>query len=86
MGKNILVEEAVYRFTHDQVMDWLIPGLAPTGKHVQIGLVAIIRFENDKITSEHIYWDHASLLTHTSNVIASCLSLTNAEHRGSFKA
>jgi carboxymethylenebutenolidase len=62
VGKDILVEEAVYRFTHDQVMDWLIPGLAPTGKYVEIGLVAIIRFENDKITSEHLYWDHASLL------------------------
>jgi len=61
-GEDILVDEAVYRFTHDQVMDWLIPGVPPTGKHVEIGLVAIIKFENDKIASEHIYWDQASLL------------------------
>ena len=63
IGKDILVEEAVYTFTHDQVIDWLIPGIAPTRKHVEIPIVAIIKFENDKIAGEHIYWDHASLLT-----------------------
>ena len=62
VGKDILVEEAVYQFTHDQVMDWLIPGLAATGKHVAISIVAIIKFKNDKIASEHLYWDHTSLL------------------------
>jgi carboxymethylenebutenolidase len=29
---------------------------------VEVGLVAIIRFENEKISSEHLYWDHASVL------------------------
>jgi len=61
-GTDILVEEAVYRFTHDQVMDWMIPGVPATGKPVEAGVVAIIRFENGKISSEHLYWDHASVL------------------------
>jgi carboxymethylenebutenolidase len=62
VGKDTLVEEAVYQFTHDQVMDWFVPGVAPTGKSVEIGTVAIVKFENAKIASEHLYWDHASVL------------------------
>jgi carboxymethylenebutenolidase len=62
VGKDILAEEAVYRFTHDQVMDWMIPGVPATGKRVEVGVVGIITFENGKIASEHLYWDHASVL------------------------
>ena len=62
VGKDILVEEAVYQFTHDQVMDWFVPGVAPTRKSVEIGVVAIVKFENAKIASEHLYWDQASVL------------------------
>src|SRR5258707_13400275 len=62
VGKDILAEEAVYQFTHDRVMDWMIPGVPPTGKRVEVGVVGIIKFENGKIASEHLYWDHASVL------------------------
>jgi len=62
VGEDVLVEEAVYQFTHDQVMDWMIPGVAPTGKRIEVGVVGIIKFENGKIASEHLYWDHASVL------------------------
>jgi carboxymethylenebutenolidase len=62
VGKDTLVEEAVYSFTHDQVMDWMIPGVPPTGRRVEVGVVAIVRFEGGKIASEHLYWDHASVL------------------------
>jgi carboxymethylenebutenolidase len=62
VGKDSLAEEAVYQFTHDQFMDWMIPGVPPTGKRVEVGVVAIIKFENGKIASEHLYWDHASVL------------------------
>ena len=43
-------------------MDWLLPGVPPTGKHVEMPLVVIIKFEADKIAHEHIYWDQASVL------------------------
>jgi carboxymethylenebutenolidase len=62
VGENILAEEAVYQFTHDQVMGWLVPGVPPTGKRVEGGVVGIITFENSKIASEHLCWDHASVL------------------------
>jgi carboxymethylenebutenolidase len=60
VGENILAEEAVYQFTHDQVMDWLVPGVPP--KRVEADVVGIITFENGKIAFAHLYWDHASVL------------------------
>ena len=35
---------------------------APTGKHVEVPLVAIVRFREGKLAHEHIYWDQASVL------------------------
>jgi len=43
-------------------MDWMLPGVAPTGKRVEIPLVAIVRFRDNKLAHEHIYWDQASVL------------------------
>ena len=62
IGQSQVVDELIIRFTHSICMDWLLPGIAPTGKRVQVPLVAIIRFEGDRIVREHLYWDQASLL------------------------
>jgi carboxymethylenebutenolidase len=62
VGANRIVEEKVFCFTHDAPLDWLLPGVAPTGKRVEIPLVAIITFSGDKLCNEHIYWDQASVL------------------------
>jgi carboxymethylenebutenolidase len=40
----------------------MLPGLAPTGRHVEVPLVAIVRFRDGKLAHEHIYWDQASVL------------------------
>ena len=52
----------LFCFTHDIEIDWMLPGVAPTGKYVEIPLVAIVRFRGDKLYHEHIYWDQASVL------------------------
>ena len=57
-----LVDEMVFKFTHTMRMDWMLPGIAPTGKRVEVALVAIIRFRDGKVAHEHIYWDQASVL------------------------
>src|SRR5262245_27748237 len=57
-----VVDELIMRFTRSIRMDWLLPGIPPTGKHVEIPFVAIIRFDGDKIAHEHLYWDQASVL------------------------
>jgi carboxymethylenebutenolidase len=40
----------------------MLPGIAPTGKYVEVPLVAIVCFRGDKLYHEHIYWDQASVL------------------------
>ena len=62
IGQGQIVDEMVLRFTHSLRMDWLLPGITPTGKRVELPCVAIIKFEGDKITHEHLYWDQASVL------------------------
>jgi carboxymethylenebutenolidase len=61
-GENILIDEFIVRFTHDIVMDAILPGVAPTGRQVEVPHVAVVGFENGKVAYERIYWDQASLL------------------------
>ena len=62
VGADRIVDEMLFCFTHDNEIDWMLPGIPPTGKYVEIPLVAIVRFRGDKIHGEHIYWDQASVL------------------------
>src|ERR1700693_1972881 len=62
VGTDCVVDEFVVHFTHTTEIDWLLPGVPPTGRVVEIPLVAIVRFRGDKLYNEHIYWDQASVL------------------------
>jgi carboxymethylenebutenolidase len=62
IGQGRVVDEMIIRFTHSIRMDWLLPGVPPTGKRVEFPFVAIIQFKGDKIAHEHLYWDQASVL------------------------
>ena len=62
IGEDQLVDEMVFKFTHSIPMDWMLPGIPPTGKRVEVPLVAIVRFRDGKLAHEHIYWDQASVL------------------------
>jgi carboxymethylenebutenolidase len=62
IGEDQIVDEMVFKFTHSIPMDWMLPGIPPTGKRVEVPLVAIVRFRDGKLAHEHIYWDQASVL------------------------
>src|SRR5207244_824809 len=62
IGEDQIVDEMVFKFTHTIPMDWMLPGIPPTGKRVEVPLVAIVRFRDGKLAHEHIYWDQASVL------------------------
>ena len=62
VGEDQLVDEMIFSFTHTQEMPWMLPGIAPTNRHVEVALVAIVKFRGDKLAHEHIYWDQASVL------------------------
>src|SRR5947208_15739520 len=62
IGNDQLVDEMIFKFTHTIRMDWMLPGVAPTGRRVEIPLVVIVRFRDGKLAHEHIYWDQGSVL------------------------
>jgi carboxymethylenebutenolidase len=62
VGATQVVDEMLFCFTHTCEIDWMLPGVPPSGKYVEVPLVAIIKFRGDKLYHEHIYWDQASVL------------------------
>src|SRR2546422_11548725 len=62
IGIERVVDEMVFEFTHTIKMDWMLPGVEPTNKHVKIPLVVIVHFRDGKLAHEHIYWDQGSVL------------------------
>jgi carboxymethylenebutenolidase len=62
VGEEQLVDEMIFSFTHTQEMPWMLPGIPPTNRYVEVPLVAIVRFRDGKLAHEHIYWDQASVL------------------------
>lgn len=62
VGPECVVDEFIVHFTHTTEIDWLLPGVPPTGRKVEIPTVAIVKFEGGKVAHEHIYWDQASVL------------------------
>jgi carboxymethylenebutenolidase len=62
IGQGRVVDELIMRFTHSIRMDWVLPGIPPTGKRVELPFVVIVQFEGDKLAHEHLYWDQASVL------------------------
>jgi carboxymethylenebutenolidase len=57
----------------------MLPGIAPTGKRVEVPLVAIVQFRDGKLAHEHIYWDQASVLVQLGLIDAGTLPVAGVE-------
>src|SRR5919198_4030773 len=79
VGEDRLVDEMVARFTHSVRMDWALPGIAPTGRWVVLPLIVVVQFRGDKLASERIYWDQASLLVQLGLLKADDLPVAGVE-------
>ena len=79
IGEDQLADEMVFKFTHSIRMDWMLPGVAPTGKRVEVPLVAIVRFREGKLAHEHIYWDQASVLAQIGLIDSASLPVAGVE-------
>ena len=62
-GDDRIVEEMAVRFTHTVDMDWLLPGVRPTGRKAEFMVAVFIQFDGGKIAHEHLYWDQATVLS-----------------------
>jgi carboxymethylenebutenolidase len=79
IGIDRVVDEMVFEFTHTIKMDWMLPGVEPTNKHVKVALVVIVHFREGKLAQEHIYWDQASVLAQLGLIDASKLPVAGVE-------
>ena len=79
VGTDQIVEELAISFTHTTPIDWLLPGVAPTGKPVELVVVVIVGFKDGKISHEHIYWDQASVLVQIGLLDPQGLPVSGAE-------
>jgi carboxymethylenebutenolidase len=79
VGHDQVVEELVIGFTHTTPIDWLLPGIPPTGKPVEMAVVVIVGFKDGKISHEHIYWDQAGVLVQVGLLDPTSLPVSGAE-------
>jgi carboxymethylenebutenolidase len=79
VGIDRVVDEMVFEFTHTIKMDWMLPGVAPTNKHVKIPLIVVVHFRDGQLAHEHIYWDQASVLAQLGLIDAATLPVAGVE-------
>src|SRR5476649_2988012 len=79
VGADQIVDEMIFSFTHTSEVDWMLPGIAPTGRKVEIPLIAIVRFRDGKLAHEHIYWDQASVLVQIGQLDPAGLPVAGVE-------
>ena len=79
VGENQLVDELIFSFTHTQEMPWMLPGVAPTHRRVEVPLVAVVGFREGKVFCERVYWDQASVLKQIGLLTDASLPVCGAE-------
>lgn len=73
-----LVDELIISFTHTTRIDWMLPGIDPTGRRVEAVFVVIVGIEDDKVSYEHILWDQANVLVQIGLLDPTGLPVTGA--------
>lgn len=56
LGHDRIVEEFVFSFTHSTRVDWMLPGVPPTGRRVEVAMTGAVGFRGDRLYHEHISW------------------------------
>jgi carboxymethylenebutenolidase len=79
VGQERVIDEMIFKFTHDIEMDWMLPGIPPTGKRVEVPLVVVVQIGGDDIVCERIYWDQASVLVQLGLIDPTVLPAVGAE-------
>jgi len=79
VGDTQIVDELVISFTHTTPIDWMLPGVAPTEKPVEIAVAVVVGFNDGKISHEHIFWDQASVLVQIGLIDPKGLPVVGAE-------
>ncbi|KAF2032557.1 hypothetical protein EK21DRAFT_98938 [Setomelanomma holmii] len=57
-----VIDEFIFKFTHDRELDWLVPGIPPTDLKVEVPFTAVVNTRGDRLYHEHISWDQGTVL------------------------
>ncbi|EHA47811.1 hypothetical protein MGG_09427 [Pyricularia oryzae 70-15] len=57
-----VIDEFIFKCTHNLEIDWLVPGIPPTGKKLEIPFTAVVNIRGDRLFHEHISWDQGTVL------------------------
>ncbi|MEJ2860179.1 ester cyclase [Actinomycetospora flava] len=58
-----VVDEQRVTFTHDVALPWLLPGVAPTGRRVEVLAISVVAVRRERITEHRTLWDQHGLLS-----------------------
>lgn len=86
VGADQVVDELILSFTHDVPLEFMLPGIPPTGQYVELPLVVVMKFQNEKIAHEHIYWDQGSLLAQVGVLNPARVPVIGAEQASALRA
>lgn len=62
IGADRVVDEIHLRFKHTEEVPWMLPGVPPTNKKIEIMMVSVVTLRCGRLYHEHVYWDQASVL------------------------
>jgi len=62
VGVDKIVDEMVLAFRHTCEIPWMLPGVPPTDREVEVPIVTVVTVRAGKLVKEHVYWDQASVL------------------------
>lgn len=62
VGSDKVVDEMLISLLHTQEIPWLLPGVPPTGRQIELVLVSVVKIVGGKLESERLHWDQASVL------------------------
>ncbi|KAH7883508.1 NTF2-like protein [Phlebopus sp. FC_14] len=79
IGCDRIVDEMIFKFQHTTEIDYILPGVPPTGKMVEIAMVGVVAFRGDKLFFEHLYWDQASVLVQLGLLQSSSLPIAGLQ-------
>ena len=86
VGVDQVVDELIVSFTHDVPLEFMLPGIPPTGKYVELPHVVVMKFQNGKVVHEHIYWDQGSLLAQVGLLDPTRVPVIGAEQASALRS
>ncbi|KIL68194.1 hypothetical protein M378DRAFT_158735 [Amanita muscaria Koide BX008] len=62
VGADRVIDEFIFHVTHNRMIDWLLPGVPPSGHKLTIPMLAVVNIRGDRLYHEHIWWDQGTVL------------------------